>query len=335
MCFPYPGLMTSLTNWGGHTTSLRWTLRQDTGRLKLSQIRWRKRHLSHTRACMSSGSCHLGSRTPQLCFNGLCNRCCQASTQPKDLIFVSVYMDDVLVFSETLGDHLKHLRLVLERIDCAGLKLKPSKCHLVRQEVEYLGHVITPNGMLPNHKLIQAIQAFTTPVNVKERRQFLGLASYYRHFVPKFAKVARPLHALTWKETPFVWTAACQTAFDRVKCLLVQTPILAYPDFSKGFVLETDASKSGLGAVLSQLQDDGRLYPIAYASRALSKAEEKRDHRARNISCRLGAEPLSSSGLWTPCHSEDRPCCRQSSLGNTESRCQACPMVGQSVWLWC
>ena len=189
--------------------------------------------------------------------------------------FVSVYLDDVLVFSKTLGDHLKHLRLVLERIDNAGLKLKPSKCHLVRQEVEYLGHVITPNGMLPNHKLIQAIQAFTTPVNVKETRQFLGLASYYRRFVPEFAKVARPLHALTRKETPFVWTAACQTAFDHLKCLLVQTPILAYPDFSKGFVLETDASKSGLGAVLSQLQDDGRLHPIAYASRALSKAEEK------------------------------------------------------------
>lgn len=130
------------------------------------------------------------------------------------------------------------------------MKLKPSKCHVVRQEVEYLGHIITPNGLLPNPKLIEAVRDFVTPANVKETRQFLGFASYYRRFVPGFAKVARPLHALTRKDATFKWTASCQTAFDQLKCFLVESPILAYPDFSKEFTLETDASKRGLGAVL-------------------------------------------------------------------------------------
>ena len=188
--------------------------------------------------------------------------------------FVAVYLDDVLVFSETLDDHLMHLRLVLERIGQAGLKLKPTKCHLVRQEVEYLGHIITPNGLLPNPKLIEAVRDFAVPMSVKETRQFLGLASYYRRFVPQFAKIARPLHQLTRKNVTFEWTPSCQTAFDQLKCFLIQSPILAYPNFSKEFTVETDASVKGLGAVLSQTQEDGKLHPVSYASRALSRVEE-------------------------------------------------------------
>ena len=185
--------------------------------------------------------------------------------------FVAVYLDDVLVFSETLDDHLRHLHLVLEWIGQAGLKLKPAKCHLVRQEVEYLGHIITPDGLLPNPKLIEAVRDFAVPVDVKETRQFLGLASYYRRFVPQFAKIARPLHQLTRKNASFEWTPSCQTAFDQLKCFLIQSPILAYPDFSKEFTIETDASINGLGAVLFQTQEDGL---VSYASRARSRVEE-------------------------------------------------------------
>ena len=100
------------------------------------------------------------------------------------------------------------------------------------------------------------------------------MASYYRRFIPKFAHVARPLHQLTKKNTTFHWTAVCQSAFDHLRSLLVQSPVLAYPDFSKDFTLETDACVKGLGAVLAQCYEDGRLHPVSYASRALSKAEE-------------------------------------------------------------
>ena len=188
--------------------------------------------------------------------------------------FVSVYLDDVLVFSETLEGHLRHLCSVIERLAAAGLKLKPSKCHFIREEVEYLGHIITPHGLKPNPRHVAAVIDFPAPQNVKEVRQFLGLSSYYRRFVPGFAKIAKPIHTLTQKGAVFEWNSSCQAAFETLKSKLVQSPVLAYPDFNKSFVLETDASIRGLGAVLSQTQADDRLHPVAYASRALSPAEK-------------------------------------------------------------
>ena len=192
-------------------------------------------------------------------------------TEDKD--FVAVYIDDVLVFSRTLGDHLKHLQMVIDRLQQAGLKLKPTKCHFVREEVEYLGHLITPHGLQPNPKLVESVKEFPTPQNLKQLRQFFGLSSYYRRFVPKFAKIAQPLHHLTKKDVTFTWDAACQEAFEVLKRKLIEVPVLAYPSFDKDFTLETDASVQGLGAVLSQLQSDNRLHPVAYASRSLTPAE--------------------------------------------------------------
>ena len=187
--------------------------------------------------------------------------------------FVSVYIDDILVFSRNLHDHLVHLKLVMERVQKAGLKLKPIKCHFIQTKVEYLGHVITPQGLETNPKLITAVTEFPTPGNVRETRQFLGLCSYYRRFVPLFAKIARALHHLTKKGEVFRWTGDCQQSFDTMKKLLTSAPVLAYPSFERGFILETDACISGIGAVLSQLQLDELLHPVAYASRALSQAE--------------------------------------------------------------
>lgn len=187
--------------------------------------------------------------------------------------FVAVYIDDFVVFSRTLGEHIDHLCKVIERLQEAGLKLKPSKCEFVREEVEYLGHLITPSGLKPNPKLVDAVRDFPTPENVRALRQFLGLSSYYRRFVPKFARIARPLHNLTRKGEEFIWTAECQSAFDMLKQQLVTAPVLAYPSFEKEFFLETDASILGIGAVLSQPQEDGLAHPVAYASRALSPQE--------------------------------------------------------------
>ena len=188
--------------------------------------------------------------------------------------FVEVYIDDVLIFSRTMEEHLDHLRQVLERLKNAGLKLKPSKCHFIRQTVEYLGHVITPQGLMPNQKQVSAVKDFPVPESVTQVRQFLGLMSYYRRFIQQFAKIAFPLHNLTRKDVEFLWTEECQAAFEALKGKLVEAPILVYPDFDRSFVLETDASVKGLGAVLSQQQSDGRLHPVAFASRSLSAPEK-------------------------------------------------------------
>ncbi|KAL5481622.1 hypothetical protein EMCRGX_G021819 [Ephydatia muelleri] len=187
--------------------------------------------------------------------------------------FVSVYIDDILIFSANLEDHIGHLKLVLERITQANLNLKPSKCQFIRKEVEYLGHVITPEGLRTNQKLVQAVQEFPTPKDLSRVRQYLGMCSYYRRFIPHFATIAKPLHILTWKGAEFEWTAQCEDAFQTLKTKLLCAPVLAYPDMTKPFVLETDASGSGVGAVLSQSQDDGTFHPVAYASRSLTRPE--------------------------------------------------------------
>ena len=116
---------------------------------------------------------------------------------------------------------------------------------------------------------------FPEPTDVNKVRQFLGLASYYRRFIPRFAKIANPLHALTKKNVQFQWTTKCQEAFDKLKQLLTTAPVLSYPQFGANteFILETDASISGLGAVLGQMQGDGHVHPIAYASRCLQPHE--------------------------------------------------------------
>ena len=187
--------------------------------------------------------------------------------------FVVVYIDDVLVISRTLDDHLEHLRCVIQRIHDAGLKLKPSKCRFIRDEVEYLGHLITPQGLKTNSRLTAAITEFPRPRNLPEVRRFLGLSSYYRRFVPNFSKIASPLQALTRKGAEFIWTSEREASFQTLKEKLVSAPVLAYPSFEKTFVLETDASVVGIGAVLSQQQEDGLLHPIAYASRSLTSSE--------------------------------------------------------------
>jgi len=187
--------------------------------------------------------------------------------------FVCVYIDDLLVFSNSLEDHLQHLHMVMDRLRQAKLKLKPAKCHFVRQSVEFLGHVITPLGLQPNPRQTAAVQEFPVPQSLHQLRQFLGLTSYYRRFIKQYAKMAAPLYRLTKKDSKWVWDEWCQQAFKSLKQKLVQSPVLMYPDFEKKFVLETDASLSGLGAVLSQTKDSF-LHAVSFASRSLSSPEK-------------------------------------------------------------
>lgn len=186
-----------------------------------------------------------------------------------------VYLDDILVASRTFNEHLSHLREVFTRIQAAHLRLKPKKCQLLRERVLFLGHVVSATGIEPDPQKTEKIRSFPTPTDVTSLRRFLGLASYYRRFVQDFAIIAAPLNQLTRKDVAFEWSESCQKSFEQLKSALVSTPVLVYPKFGPGntFILETDASKVGLGAVLSQMQEDGTVHPIAYASRSTDKHE--------------------------------------------------------------
>ena len=192
-----------------------------------------------------------------------------------DTPFCDVYIDDIIVFSSNLRDHISHLEQVFSRLRRAGLKLHLGKCQFGCPEVLYLGHIISAAGVAPNPEKVAAVRDFPTPTSVQTVRQFLGLASYYRRFIRNFAKIASPLHALTRQDVPFVWTLSCQNSFQQLKDHLISAPVLVYPDFTKPFTLHTDASGEGLGAVLEQEQPDGRPHPIAYASRTLNTHERK------------------------------------------------------------
>ena len=179
-----------------------------------------------------------------------------------------IYLDDVLVASKTFDEHLTHLREVFSRLWEANLRLKPKKCGLLRKEVGFLGHVVSADSVHPDPSKTDKIKSYPRPTSATEVRRFLWLASYYQRFVPNFDSIANPLYALTRKNVAFEWSEATESAFTRLKEALTTTPVLAYPQFGPGceFILETDASSVGLGAVLSQIQDDGLVHPIAYAS---------------------------------------------------------------------
>jgi len=183
-----------------------------------------------------------------------------------------VYIDDIIVFSKTFEEHLRNLDLVFTQIHEANLKLNPEKCKLFQVEVPFLGHVISEKGIATDSKKTKAITEWPTPKTVRDIRSFLGLCSYYRRFVENFSGIAKPLHELTEKARAFRWTDKCEQAFRMLKLKLADTPILAYPLNEGLFVLDTDASGIGLGAVLSQTQDEEERV-IAYYSKCLSKAE--------------------------------------------------------------
>ncbi|KAG1952465.1 interleukin-1 receptor accessory protein-like 1-A [Pimephales promelas] len=195
-----------------------------------------------------------------------------------------LYLDDIVVFSSTVQQHLDRLEVVLCRLQRENLKAKFTKCAFFQEEVRYLGHVISSKGVATDPSKVEVVANWQPPTTVSELRSFLGFASYYRRFVEGFAKLAAPLHKLvahlgaakskrvTAQATIENWTAECQSSFEALKVRLTSTPVLAYADFSLPFILEVDASHGGLGAVLSQEQD-GKVRPIAYASRGLRPTE--------------------------------------------------------------
>ena len=185
-----------------------------------------------------------------------------------------VYLDDIIVMGKTFQEHITNMEQVFARIREAGLKIKPDKCFLLREQVRYLGHIVSKNGIEADPEKTTKVKNWPPPLNVREVQQFLGFANYYRRFIKNFAEIARPLHKLTERgAAQFQWTPECQRSFDLLRNLLSSPPILVYPDFTKPFILDTDASNEGIGAVLSQLDAQGKERVVAYGSRVLSKAE--------------------------------------------------------------
>eukprot|EP00794_Sanderia_malayensis_P016602 gene16602-biopygen14025 len=184
------------------------------------------------------------------------------------------YFDDVIVFSKDINQHCDRLKSVLQRFREQNLRVKASKCSFGSHEVAYLGHTISKDGIHTDPKKVKAIQDIPAPSTLEELRSFLGLAGYYRRFIPEFATIASPLMALTKKATRFLWTDITQKAFEYLKTCLCSAPILAYPCLNKTFILQTDASDVGLGAVLTQLDESGHERVISYASRTLTSREQ-------------------------------------------------------------
>ena len=183
-----------------------------------------------------------------------------------------LYLDDIIVHGREFEEAIKRLRIVLRRLRDAGLKLSPKKCILLQQSVPFLGHVVSNHGVSTDPKKIEAVRTWPSPRTAKDVKSFLGLCSYYRRFVRGFADIARPLYRLTEGQREFRWTSECDDAFRRLKTLLTTAPILAFPTVDGLFILDTDASNTGLGAVLSQVQG-GEEKVIAFHSKSLSKSE--------------------------------------------------------------
>lgn len=184
-----------------------------------------------------------------------------------------VYLDDVIIIGTSLEDHQKQLKEVFGRLRKYNLKLQPLKCEFLRKEVAYLGHIITDEGVKPDPKTTECVTRFPVPKNQKDVKSFLGLAGYYRRFIKNFSQLTKPLTNLLKKDAEFIWNDLCQNAFVELKELLVSKPLLQYPDFSRPFIVTTDASNVAIGAILSQGNIGGDL-PIAYISRTLNKAEK-------------------------------------------------------------
>jgi hypothetical protein len=188
--------------------------------------------------------------------------------------FCMCYVDDVVIFSPTFEEHLVHLSEVFSRLRQANLKVKLSKCEFARTQLHYLGHVVNRQGRTTDPAKVEAIAKMDPPQCMMHLETFLGKVGYYSVYIPFYADLTKPLNDLRKKYAVWHWGPVQQAAFDRLKELLTTAPVLRHPDFTKQFIVQTDASGYGLGAVLSQMFEDGE-HPVAYASRTLQPRETR------------------------------------------------------------
>ena len=189
--------------------------------------------------------------------------------------FVFNFIDDILIYSKSIEEHISHIRQVLEVFRQHKLKINIEKCAFMQTEVEVLGHKASVKGLSPQDSKIKAIKEWVAPVDVHELRSFLGAVGYYRNFIDKYAQISAPLCKLLRKNVKYKWNNEHQQSFDLLKEKLINAPILKYPSFNQRFIIRTDASYEGIGGVL--LQEDletKKEHPVHYISRSLSKAEK-------------------------------------------------------------
>ena len=191
--------------------------------------------------------------------------------------FTFCFLDDVLIYSDCLDSHIRHLQIVFDRIRQNNMKLKLQKCQFLQESTSFLGHIISSQGIRPDFKKVEALMSLKSPQNVREVRAFLGMSGFYRKFIPNYAAISLPLTELTHKNARFVWSAACQQSFDSIINLLAHLPTLFHPDINKPYTLYTDASDYAIGAVLVQsptgnCEDE---VPIHFISHKLSRSQRK------------------------------------------------------------
>ena len=162
---------------------------------------------------------------------------------------VVVFIDDILIYSKSWEDHLLHIQEVLSILQQNSFHVKMSKCLFAKQQLSYLGHIVSEQGVATDPSKIASIKDWPQPQNIKELRSFLGMVGYYRRFVSQFGLLCKPLTNLLKKGTLFVWTSETEAAFQALKKALISAPVLALPDFNLPFIIETDASAKGIGAV--------------------------------------------------------------------------------------
>ena len=197
----------------------------------------------------------------------------------RDMLDVSVivYLDDILIFSASEADHVRHVTEVLSRMEAHHLYAKLDKCHFHQTVVEFVGFIISGDGVKMDDRKVNTILEWQQPRSLKEVQSFLGFANFYRRFIRDYSAIARPLTALTKKGILFAWTNEAATAFAHLKAAFTTGPVLIHPDPTKPFIVETDASGFAVGCVLSQTHTDGKLHPCAFYSRTLSPAERNYD----------------------------------------------------------
>ena len=186
---------------------------------------------------------------------------------------VLLYLDDIIILGATVEEHTHNLIQTLETLRRYNLKINLPKCQFFQSSVEFLGHVVTPDGIRPVHDKVEAIKNYSRPKNSKEVRAFLGLASYYRKYIPRFAVISRPLDALR-KSDEFHWTEETEKAFQELKNAIMSDSLLIFPQFDRDFIVTCDASSTAIGGVVSQMDNNNRERPISFCSRVLKGAEK-------------------------------------------------------------
>jgi hypothetical protein len=193
--------------------------------------------------------------------------------QPYLDVFVTAYLDDILIYSDNLDDHHTHIRKVLQALSNTDLHLKPEKCEFHCQEVKYLGFIISMSGTKMDPAKVTTIQEWPTPKNVKDVQSFLGFTNFYRHFIKSYSSIMAPLTHLTRKDTKFIWDTTCIDSFAALKYAFMTAPILRYFDYDHEAIVETDALDYVSAGILSQYDDEGILHLVTFFSKKHSPAE--------------------------------------------------------------